>query len=446
MVYKQALILLLASIASILLASCSDNNTQNTIPEVTKKTNSLHIDELWAKTVEPLLLQPLWLPRDKYDTAHILMQPMQYAFEQKDNIKKLQFDEFFTNLESNFSQSISESRVATTQFMYFVSEYLWLKLQTNDFDNTSQLLHQKVSKWWLSFVSSPAWMWSREPFNTVPERLTWKLTTTSFDINYQGAIFDEELFLLATMSNLKAINRLRSIDESPEFAVYTKQMMPLLTKILTEQITYTDNSGIAEKQHWLFQKGVWSEHADYRYAGHLKLADDLPISPVSDIAIDSSHMHRWTLWLKSFAKAYDNDPNKPDFNRLSQGLAQQFNDFVYLSPTADFSKPRVTNYFDGYNGIYRYRYVTQMNSGYEPYQLSQILFVGWYANLASANSFKQDIEKMLETGLSFTQSEIDTYVGPNTSRERNSMYRLPDYFSNGLAELNIRVSLSLLEK
>lgn len=439
---------ILALFFSLLVFACSDTSSTKTIElpaTVTPtKSNSELIDELWPETASALLSESLWSARDKYDTAHILMQPMQYAFINNDAEKIQQFDDFFTRYESAFEEGVSESRIATTQYMYFVSQYLLLKSNRDGLEGSSILLAQKLVSWWSEFMQQPAWMWDRDAFENIALRLSWKLNTSSFDLEYYGAIFDEELFLLATMSNLLTVVNNNNIDNT-SFAQVSSQALPLLTQMLNQEVDFTDKSDGITNYHWLFQQGIWSYHRDYRYAGHTALADDLPVSEVENIAIDSSHMHRWPLWLASFLNAYPTDEAMRNYiSSLQTGLSQQFNDVVYVASSTDFNKPRINNFYDGHNGVYRYNHQTQVDSGFGPYQLSQILYVGWYGNLASPQQFSTDISSMLEGGLSFSEQEIETYVGPNTSRERNPMYTLPDYFNNGLAELNVRISLSLL--
>jgi len=103
----------------------------------------------------------------------------------------------------------------------------------------------------------------------------------------------------------------------------------------------------------------------------------------------------------------------------------------------------MNNFFDGRNGVYRYLYATQGSSGYAPYQLSGTLAVGWYGMLLGADDFKEDIVKMLDSG-ELPHYVIETYVGPNTTRERHPLFTWPEYFSNGMTELNYRITKELL--
>ena len=54
---------------------------------------------------------------------------------------------------------------------------------------------------------------------------------------------------------------------------------------------------------WLFQPGVWRDHPDYLYAGNDNLGENLLPMPVDDIAEDTSHSHRYPVWLESLRNA-----------------------------------------------------------------------------------------------------------------------------------------------
>lgn len=435
------------------LAACSggSDNKEPVVeppidPPVQQKTNAERINELWPQTAEQLLSQDLWVARDKYDTAHALMLPMRYAFSNNDSEKINQFNAFFTRLDSAFDQGISDNRVSTNQFMYFVSEYLVLLQNSGNFDATALSLHEKLKAWWLQFVDGPAWMWDREPFDNLVERLSWKLSDQTPGLPYYKAMFDEDLYILATMSNLSYLDKAVAESETnTEFAQRVTELTPLLTQMLQTQVTFL-NPEDTNNQQWLFQKGVWSEHRDYAYAGNLALADNLEKQIVEGIAVDSSHSHRWPLWLASYARSYSENQDMQDYlTRLTTGLAQQFNQVVYVKLEQGVTTPRLSNYFDGHNGVYRYQFATAGNSGYGPYQLSQILYVGWYGALTEAEQYKADLESVLANGgLQLSDADITLLTGPNTSRERNPMFVLPDYFNNGMAEFNLRISLALL--
>lgn len=435
------------SLLLILLTSCSsDKATTSSVIEVPSADGDA-IDVLWQNTVTEVLSQDLWSSRDMYDTAHVLMQPMQYAFANNDADKMAEFDLFFDRLDVNFSDAQSTSRVALTQFMFFVSEYLVIKSEQGDFGTVQSSLESKLRNWWVNFVDSEAWMWDVDPFPNVWSRLEWKLDVTEPNYSYYKAMFDEELYSLAMMANFIHLQKAGNLASGQEdFNRLSEQAVPLLKRILQEEVDFTNRYDGTTRFNWSFQTGVWWQHKDFIYAGNAELASDLEPSPIENIALDSAHMHRWPVWLKTYARAFADDaPMLTYLEQLRTGYTQQFNEFVYTKSDNDFKAPRMVNYFDGRNGVYRFQHVTQGESGYGPYQNSSILFYGWYGNLIEADQFVADIERLLENNMRLSDFELATYVGPNTTRERNPLFALPSYFTDGMAELNIRITLAMLK-
>jgi hypothetical protein len=243
------------------------------------------------------------------------------------------------------------------------------------------------------------------------------------------------------MANLYYLSQQSEFSGSTELLQVAEQSVPQLKRMLEQEVTFTE----AGKDTWLFQRGVWWQHPNYAYVGHAELALDLDRSQIETIATDSSHMHRWPLWLKAYSRAFIGQSEMTDYiARLQSGLATQFNERVYVKANEEVAIPRLTNFFDGYNGIYRYNYTTNPGTGYGPYQLSAILYAGWYGNLIKSDNFATDIRAILSREHDLTEAELTFYVGPNTTRERNPLYVWPDYFNNDLGKLNLRVTLALL--
>lgn len=437
------------------ITSCSDSTSTTAIVDVPSKpqlpvvkTNEEHIEQLWQSTISQLLTESLWQARDGYDASHILMQPMQYAFRSSDVIKIAEFDVFFAQMSANFDQAkIDDDRVATAQFMLFISEYLVLQLQRETVTQEMVELYKKVQSWLVEFMYSAAWMWDREPFESILQRTHWKLNNKNFAFSYYKAMFDEDLHSYAVLANMSYLsNSGRFSTDSTEFMQLKVIGVMQIKQMLQQEIKLLERKDANGNSAWLFQPGVWWQHPEYQYVGNLALTDDLEPMPVEDIATDSSHMHRWPIWLKAYKRAFTDSETKTYITKLQHGLALQFNEKVYVAADQSFTSPRVNNFFDGHNGVYRYRFATAQNSGYGPYQLSAILYVGWYGNLEYADTFVTDIESLLNRQFQFTPSELATLVGPNTTRERHPLFVWPDYFTNGMAELNARISLSFLKQ
>jgi len=427
--YKKYIFFILLTFMTL---SCSEETVE-------VETQHQVITELWEQNVEGLLLESLWLQRDKYDSSSILMMPMIWVFKTEDVNKIKEISEFFSQVNTYYHETLTESRISNTQFQYFISQYLILKYKYNGLNDTELELLDKVQQWTVSFWNDPAWLWGREPFDSMNERINWKLAELNPEHSYDRAIFDEELFLLATAANLQQIDSI-TLTEKQEYSF--SQIKEIIWLMLSQEIKLSLDT--SSSNHFNFQKGVWTEYRDYAYAGQSEIIDGMSKAKIHDIATDSSHMHRWPVWLKSFKQMFLHDENKLQLiMKLEMALALQFNNYVYVKSDNIFPAPRMNNFFDGRNGVYRYLYETQGDSGYGPYQLSGTLAVGWYGALLSADSFAKDILKMLNQG-QLPAHVISTYVGPNTTRDKHPLFKWPDYFNNGLAELNFRITYDLL--
>ncbi|MAF66847.1 MAG: hypothetical protein CMJ84_14475 [Planctomycetes bacterium] len=145
-------------------------------------------------------------------------------------------------------------------------------------------------------------------------------------------------------------------------------------------------------------------------------------------------------WLCSLRDAHQ--PGTTDhalYQDLIGGLSVQVLDAVLTSPSVDFGGYRLTNYMDGWNGVYRYGYTTTGEAfGYGPYELSGTFHLGWWAFLFNAqisSTYAAQAE-----GFPLASDVIDLYVGPNTTRERHPLIVLPDFYTNGVAQLLTRLA------
>lgn len=199
-----------------------------------------------------------------------------------------------------------------------------------------------------------------------------------------------------------------------------------------------------EGETWLFQPGVWSQHSDYAYVGNNQESDNLKTNLVENIAMDTSHSHRFPLWINSFIEAYETyDFDKKDyFLKIRSGLEKQFYENVLVKPDEEFDGYRTKNFMDGRNGIYRWNYPTQgQGNGYGPYELSGTFTLGWWSFLKS----ERISEVYFEMANKFPLSEdvIEVYVGPNTSRTRHELVNSPESYYNGISELIVRLASKL---
>jgi hypothetical protein len=267
-------------------------------------------------------------------------------------------------------------------------------------------------------------------FKGARERLRWKLDDNkTSDLEYAKAIIDEEFFCFALAADLKHFYTLNDLSYNPAIDEIVEDAYATFLK-------FTDTSSDGFK----FQQGVWSHYRDYRYAGHLELLEGLTARPIENILTDSSHLHRMPLWLKSLRRA--NGENREFWSDLLRRVAYQFENKILVVATDDFPAPRINNYSDGWNGIYRYNYTTVGNAlGYGPYQVSGTLLHSWYA-FVDGDSFRRELRK-LSNNFSLSSDVLDTYIGPNTTRQRHPLVTWPNYFVNGFAELYVNLAIAL---
>ncbi|NLW44487.1 MAG: hypothetical protein GXY92_04825 [Syntrophomonadaceae bacterium] len=417
-------LVILCFLFSIFLTGCSQEKAVTNITPLEYKT----IDDLAQATIVPYLSQELWIKRDIYDAGHRLMVPLHYAFANDDNKLIQSFEDHFTRfLNEGLSKvdiTIDSQRLDTLQYYYVLSRYLVLADKNNSY-NFDSAVHEElknhliadIEKIWLRI---PAWQWDREHFeNGMKERLDWKLDNLDTEKSYYRAIIDEELFTLAIAADLSILE--------PDNSVL-REINKYAFKVLQREGKFD------EEGKWLFQVGVWDDHPDYAYAGYTSKEKVTGTKPIVGIAADSSHFHRFPLWINSFIQATEEGTEENRlFKNILEGLEKQFFNNVLIPPNDDVPYYRLTNYMDGYNGLYRWNYATMPNDGYGPYELSGTFSLGWWTFLGSERI--KHVYKDLYNQYPLTDEVIKLYVGPNTTRERNPLVKEPDVYFNGFNEL-----------
>ncbi len=391
--------------------------------------------ELWERTVALYLGEALWLERDRYDAGHYLMVPLHSAFWLGERNWQNQFATHFRRFVANADITLSSSnRLSWLQYLYLGSRFLVLSTQSERKDlipvGLDNLLHSIVQKLW---QEEPAWQWGREPFSGgIRERVLWKLSTKAVQKSYYRAIIDEELFLFAIAADIRCYERLTKPRES--WSPTVSEILEVALRVFEEEVQLTDSGG------WLFQPGVWWEHPDYAYAGHSEKVPGMQPQPVPGIAQETSHAHRFPLWLTSLADAYaPNEPQKTFYENLKKGLAFQFLNHVLVLPTPTFPSYRTTNFMDGHNGVYRWGYHTQgENNGYGPYELSGTLTLGWWAFLGERDIL--EVYRDMAKRFPLPAEVVQTYIGPNTNRLRHPLVSDPESYWNGFRELITRLA------
>lgn len=385
---------------------------------------------VWKRTIALLVKESLWIDRDAYDASHTLMIPLHYAFFSQDKEGISEFEILMARFAVN---ELPTDQLHQAQWMYFVSRYLVLKTQGGyPIEGSDAYLLQRLSFWLHNrWLFEPAYQWGRLPFFGTKERLKYlKSAEDKFDYSYYKAVTDYELFLFSIAADIDYVaNKNDAVSKK-----ISEPVRNTIREVLEGSVQVVRDSGqFTGKGGWLFQVGVWADHPDFQFAGHTKLAPDLKESPVTNVSEDSSHSHRWPLFFLSLVNAPG--ISKSDRNHLQKaygGFCKQFHNEVVK---VDGKKVLLRNYMDGRNGLYRYKYSTvgkNVHLGYGPYALSGILGESWYPFCANGNK----VFESYKNAYPLTQEVVDIYVGPNTTRVRNPMFRWPDYFVDGFAQMH----------
>lgn len=394
--------------------------------------------QLWTNTVSVYLHDELWSEEDAYDAGHYLMVPLHAAFYLHNDEWQQEFSRhlarFMKALKEN-PKSVVSGRLNKLHYLYLASRFVALSEQCGKHDLIPQglveLLYQEVDSIWLK---EPAWQWDRIPFDGgMRERVLWKLGNEQVSKSYYRAIIDEELFIFAIAADLRAHERFEKLSET--WSPVVSDILDTAYNVFRQEGKYQSEGG------WLFQPGVWTDHPDYAYVGHLKKTPKMEPKPVPNIAWDTSHSHRFALWLSSLSNAYgEEQPEKDFYNKIKEGIGKQFFSEVLVAPSNDFPAYRTKNFMDGKNGVYRYNYLTTKD-GYGPYELSGTITLGWWVFLGTEKI--QRVYEDLSNSFPLPPEVISVYVGPNTTRKRNPFVSLPNSLNNGFTELIARLASKL---
>lgn len=333
----------------------------------------IDIERAYASVIKGVLQKPLWEPGAAYNAGHYLMLPLHAAFELGHSDLESAFSVHYERMLSRRAEVVghdSLSALARLQYLYAASRYMVLA-QKNAVPGLNEFLLEELKKYWRL---KPAWHWGRKPFEGgVRERLEWKLDAPDVKYSYYRAVIDEEMFLFGIAADLAQHHR--QLDLQVPF---------LLNDILSVAYrVFKQESVFLEGDRWLFQPGVWADHRDYAYVGRAKVAKGLSKMPISDIAMDVSHSHRFPLILLSMQGAELPGSERHTFYlKLRQGLAEQFFNVVLDSSFSETPFYRTSNFMDGRNGVYRYQYgKIETGKGYGAHALSGTLLLGWWAFL-----------------------------------------------------------------
>jgi hypothetical protein len=363
-----------------------------------------------------LLQQPLWRDRDAYDAAHNLMAPLHAAYANADSAAIAEFRSFGQQFLLD-TATFTSTRLWRLQFEWLLSRFLVLQTTRASCDGYTRALLTFVDGDITDIIRQPAWQWEAPDFTTLLDRVRWKLETHNVRQSYFRVIIDEDLFALAIAADVRRARRACGLPDEAILA----DAVGLAKRIFKDEVVATADGG------WILQPGAWRDHSDYLFAGHPEVVPGLQPLKVDDVAPEQSHFMRVPLALLSFQCADPDDPTTETlFRSLRLSLATHITKHVLLPPSAAFPGVRLTNYMDGRNGVYRYGHDTQgAERGFGPYEESGAFNLGWWAFLGP--SLEATYAQQLSL-LPFTDSVVRLYVGPNTTRVRNPVFREPDFY------------------
>ncbi len=337
-------------------------------------------DSLWNITVKPYLAEPLWKTETSYSAGHFLMLPMYAAFEQQNTAWKNDFAQQFKRFADSGANDMGKTLLYRIQYIYLASEYINLCTQYHEEQlipaNLYAIVYNKIESTWMK---DKIWNWrhpayKKTSFKNMRTKVLWKLyNKTIQEPTYQTCILDEEFFTMAIAANLKSyLHHTSQLNNA-----LLDDMTQIAYEAFNKRVLFTADGG------WIIQAGYWSNYADFLYAGNSMVTDSIVPRPIPTIAEDFSHSMRYPQWINSFLKASDSNSSMyAYYMKLKVGLTTQLFNKVIVPPSVEINEYQATNYMDGINGVYRYKY-NGRQGGIGPYQLSGALQIGWWSFLDS---------------------------------------------------------------
>ncbi len=312
-----------------------------------------------------MLSKELWTPQEAYNAGHYLMVPLHHAFKNPGRILSAFENHFARAAEAYRAKDIKIeiSGVSEMQYLALASRYLAMNAANPDprlNEAVAALIEERVTHYWQKL---PAWQWGRAPFpGGIRERLEWKLANKPTKPSYYRVIFDQEMYVIGMAADLGVW---RAHVGQP--CAVCEDALRMFDRIMEREL---DRSG----EGWRFQVGVWADHPDYAHAGYFTVPGEnaRPVR-IASIQEDSSHAHRWPLWLTQVRAHRDVDD-------LVARLKWQLLNRV-VDRHQELGVPVLRNYMSGHNGYYRWLYQKRPNFGYAPYQVSGTFTLGWWSFL-----------------------------------------------------------------
>lgn len=365
------------------------------------------LERLWQWRVERYLSAELWREEQAYNAGQLLQVPLHAAFFSGRREWMEQFAEQFARFMDNDDGVVpAASPLNKMNYLYLASRFVAICSRSGLGElvpaGLGERLNNQLDQLWFR---KPAWMWDREPFHGgIAERVRWKLAAGRSRRSYYRAIIDQDMFPMAIAADLRQAQRSAGIElPRPEPVI---DALELALAVFAQRVVPTGGGG------WLMQPGLWTDHPDLAFAGTEHWTSGMAPVPVADIAEDSSHSHRYPLWLTSLLEAYPpGSAQRRFYEGLRGGLALQLLHQVLVPPDPEFPSYRLTNYLDGRNGWYRVGHPTlPPGTGYGPFELSGTFLLGWWSFL----DHPLVCEAYREQAYLFPLPDrvVDVYVGP----------------------------------
>jgi hypothetical protein len=415
-------------------ASCHRSSREPSSAFTANLASAQGLDSLWSLRVVPQLTLPLWRDDLTYEAGHMLMVPLHAAYDLRVPAWQQQFAAHFARaVDSGFvGLPRTENAQDRAHYLYLATRFMVLDTRASGGalipPGLRDAVRREVDYVWRTL---PAWMWDRPDFpGGIRERIAWKLAAQRVDRSYYPAVIDIELYLLAIAADLR---QLELADAGARPSALTTEVLTVAERIFRSRVERTADGGV------LFQRGVWADHPDYEYAGRNRKERGMRPSKVDRVAEDASHAHRTALWLTSLRDAHERGTaGFAWYDTLRCSLSRQFHRKVLVHPTSDFPGLRTTNFMDGRNGVYRWKFAQRGDTwGYGPHELSGTIALGWWSFLRTPES--RETHRRLAASYPLAPRVAALYLaphGPTLPPER-------DWTFNGLGALIAKLSAEL---
>ena len=351
---------------------------------------------------------------------------MFYAFQENDKNKINEFNNLFdryTNYLINNNYDYKYWDLNHIQFIFLASNYINL---CNKYGYENNIRPELIY-----YLQDECFYYSlsKREMHKIDENPQYSaLIATRRDFELNKPISDLYQYHFMVMFNIKEFN-----DNHEKYKLSTNREKIVMESIELINLIYTKGVTFIDGDKWLMSVGAWDDNEDFAYMNYDKIEENMIPNKCENTTWDTSHFARVPVFLQIIKRANKSDSEMVKYyDRLILGLEEQFIENVLVAPDGNVTYYRTTNYMDGRNGLYRYNYRTQKGTAYLPYQLSGTMLLGWWSFLGQDMN---KIYKKIYNTFPLNEEAIKTYVGPNTTRERNKYVKWPDFYENGFAKL-----------